>query len=72
MPPKNELLDRVNKFRSSLNVTSEEIREIEKKIDQDQSVLWYSVRRYRLTASTFGRIFHMHPHTPPVPLSGNF
>ena len=66
LPPKSELLDRVNKFRSSLNLTAEQIREIEKHtIDQDQSPLWYSVRRYRLTLSTFGRIIHMHPHTLP-------
>ena len=60
LPPKSELIDRVDKFRSSLNVTVEEIRAIEKKtIDQDQSSLWYSVRRYRLTTSTFGWIFHV-------------
>jgi len=56
----------VKKFKASLNLTAEDICEIEKNtMDQDQSPLWYSVRRYRLTASTFGRIFHMRPNTPP-------
>ena len=30
LPPKSELFDRVNKFRSSLNVTAEEICDVEK------------------------------------------
>ena len=66
LPPKSELVDRVKKFKTSLNLTAEDIRENEKNtMDQNQSPLWYSVKRYRLTASTFGRIFHMRPNTPP-------
>ena len=60
LPSNSDLIERVKKFKSTLTVTPERIRQIEKEtIDQDQSSLWYAVRRYRLAASTFGRIYYM-------------
>jgi len=66
LPSNSELIERVQKFKSTLAVTPERIRQIEKDtIDQHQSSLWYAVRQYRLTASTFGKIYHMRPTTAP-------
>jgi hypothetical protein len=66
LPSKDVLIRRVAAFKESLKLTAEQIRAIERNtVDQSQSSMWYSARRYRLTASTFGRIFHMLPSTPP-------
>jgi len=65
LPSNAKLIERVKKFKSTLTVTPERIRQIEETIDQDQSSLWYAVRRYRLTASMFGRIYQMRSSTVP-------
>ena len=66
MPSQTELVKRVALFKKSLQLTTQQIRELEMNTkDQTKSQLWYSARRYRLTASTFGRIFQMLPTTPP-------
>lgn len=45
------------------------MREIEQSTrDQSQSSLWYSVRRYRITASHFGDVYRRLPTTPPQSL----
>ena len=47
LPSNADLIERVKKFKSTLTVTPERIRQIEKEtIDQDHSSLWYAVRRY--------------------------
>ena len=60
LPSKDVLVKRVAAFKESLKLTPERST-----VDQSQSPIWYSARRYRLAASTFGRIFHMLPSTPP-------
>ena len=61
-----EIKRKVAAFKETLRVTPYKIREIERSTtEQSKSALWYSVRRYRLTASVFGRVLHMLPSTPP-------
>ena len=65
LPSKTELIERVGFFKKSLVLPLEKIREIERNTrDQSLSPLWFSVRRYRLTASVFGRILRRKPNTP--------
>jgi len=65
IPSRAEIVDKVTAFKESLSVTEERIREIERNTREHQSPPWYSVGRFRLTASTFGRILHVLPTTPP-------
>ena len=66
LPSRNELIERVTAFKESLRLTPEKIREIEREtVDQSQSPLWFSARRYRLTASMFGKVLQHLPSTPP-------
>lgn len=63
---KQAIVEKVASFKQSLHVTQDKIREVERNTrDQALSPLWYSARRFRLTASAFGRILHMLPSTPP-------
>ncbi len=72
MPSRNELLERVTAFKKSLCLSSERIRQMERETtEQSQSSLWYSARRYRLTASVFGKVFQRLPTTPPDSLVKN-
>ena len=65
-PTRQEIVKKVADFKESLRVTPDKIREIERNTrDQHMSPLWYSARRFRLTASVFGRILHFMPTTPP-------
>lgn len=69
LPTKTELQERVAAFKTSLIMPQHKLREIEQSTrDQSESPLWYSVRRYRITASYFGSIFHRKPTTPPEAL----
>ena len=69
LPSKKELQERVAEFKKSLHISPEKCRDIEKKTrDQHHSPLWYSVRRYRITASYFGQIVRRRPTTPPQSL----
>ena len=61
-----EIAKKVEEFKQSLKLTPDKIREIESNTrEQALSPLWFSARRFRLTASVFGRIFHMRPSTAP-------
>ena len=63
---RQELVEKVATFKESLRVSSDKVREIERNTrEQHLSPLWYSARRFRLTASTFGRILHFQHSTPP-------
>ena len=66
MPSRAELVTRVAAFKKALEVTPQQVRELKMNTkDQAKSQLWYFAGRYRLTASSFGRIFQMLPTTPP-------
>ncbi len=66
LPSKQELQQRVNNFKESLKLPAHKIREIEQSTrEQSQSSMWYSARRYRITASYFGEIRRRLPTTPP-------
>ena len=66
LPTKNELQERVAEFKKSLIMPLHKLREIEQSTrDQSDSPLWYSVRKYRITASYFGSVFHRKPTTLP-------
>ena len=57
---------KVARFKELLRVTPDKIREIDRNTrEQHKSPLWFSARRFRLTASVFGRILHLLPSTPP-------
>ena len=59
LPSKQILIEGVEAFKESLKLTPDEIRAIERgTTEQNKSPLWYSSRRYRLTASLFGRVYH--------------
>ena len=66
VPSKSELIEKVSSFKQTLRLTSQQIRELERQTkDQHNSSVWFSARRFRLTASMFGRIFRMLPKTHP-------
>lgn len=61
-----ELKTTVAGFKASLKLPASKLREIEQKTrKQRQSSLWFSVRRYCITASRFGDILQWRPDTPP-------
>ena len=63
---KEELLKKINELKIKLKVSEEEIREIERKTkDQSHSSKWFEVRRFRLTASTFGQVKSLKLTTRP-------
>lgn len=63
---KEELLKKINELKIKLKVSEEEIREIERKTkDQSHSSKWFEVRRFRLTASTFGQVKSLKSTTRP-------
>ena len=69
LPSKQELQHRVKNFKETLKIPAHKIREIEHNTrEQDQSSLWYSARRYRITASYFGEIRRRLPTTSPQSL----
>ena len=54
-PSRQDLLSKVAAFKESLQESPDRIRHIELNTQtQHQSPLWYSARRFRLTASNFG------------------
>ena len=69
LPSKGELQMRVQKLKESLHISPQKMREIEQSTrDQSHSLLWHSVRRYRISASHFGAICRRLPTTPPQSL----
>ena len=69
LPSKNELQERVREFKKSLQVTPQQVRDIEQSTHyQSKNSLWFSVRQYRLTASNFGTVYHQLPTIPPQSL----
>ena len=69
LPSKAELQYRVKEFKKSLELPPEKTCEIEQNTrDQHNSPLWFSVRRYRVTASYFGAIYCRRSDTPPQAL----
>lgn len=49
----------IDEFLKSLQASEAEIRKVEKDTNgQRNSSPWYNVRRYKLTASRFGEVFH--------------
>ena len=69
LPSKAELQYRVQEFKKSLELPPEKTREIEQNTrNQHNSPLWFSVHRYRLTASYFGTIYCRKNDTPPQAL----
>ena len=66
MPDTTNLSETISAFKKSLEVSDEKAREIERNTrEQRQSSLWFSVRRYRVTASLFGMILTRRVDTPP-------
>ncbi len=56
-PSTSALKSTVVAFKESLKLSPEQIRQIDRDTkDQRHSALWFSVRRYRLTASLFGGV----------------
>ena len=64
LPSWDELKKRVLAFKKNLHLTPERIRQIERETNI-QNALWFSTRRYRLTASMFGKVYKRLPTTPP-------
>ena len=63
---KSELLQKVETFKKTLEVSEEDVRKIELSTRaQSQSPKWFEVRRHRLTASKFGHVKRLKPSTPP-------
>ncbi|KAL5517990.1 hypothetical protein EMCRGX_G003649 [Ephydatia muelleri] len=66
LPTRSELMERVTSFKESLKLTTQQIQELDLRTrEQHKSELWFSARRYRLTASIFGAILRLRPSTPP-------
>ena len=56
----------VEAFKTSLNMSEEAMRKVERDTkEQRDSTLWHEVRRYRVTASLFGAVLHRKPDVPP-------
>ena len=66
LPSTTELKQRIVSFKESLIMSPAKIREIEQNTRaQRNSCLWFSCRRYRITASRFGDILRRRTDTRP-------
>lgn len=66
LPTLEKVKEKCKLFKSTLKLSPERILEIEHKTkDQQLCELWYFARRYRLTASNFGLVYHRRSTTPP-------
>ena len=66
IPEVPQIKETVSAFKKTLEVTAEKSREIERNTrEQRKFPLWFSVRRYRITASIFGAVLSCKPDTLP-------
>ena len=66
IPDTSTLSKTIAAFKKSLEINDEKAREIERNTrEQRLSSLWFSVRRYRITASLFGAVLTRRADTPP-------
>ena len=66
LPGTDSLKLSVEAFKKSLVVDASEARKIEREIPEQRScAAWFTIRRYRLTASRFGDVISRKPSTPP-------
>ena len=66
LPDDHRLKQSIDGFMKRLCVTEDEARKIEQGTRQQRnSPEWFSARRFRLTSSVFGEIFHRRAETPP-------
>ena len=66
LPSSSALATTIAAFKEAIEVSNSKAREIERATrEQHQSDLWFSVRRYRITASLFGHVISQRPDTPP-------
>ena len=66
LPTSSRLQYSIDEFLKSLQMSEDEIRKVERDTnEQRNSSHWYNARRYRLTASRFGEVFHRKVDTRP-------
>lgn len=66
IPDTSALKDTMSAFKESLRITEDKVREIERNTRQQRlSSLWFSSRRYRITASNFGTVLTLQRRTKP-------
>ena len=66
LPSTPAVKETVEAFKESLWMSPSQLRHIELSTGtQRNSPEWYSIRKYRITASRFGEILHRHLDTPP-------
>ncbi len=67
VPATSAIKKTVEAFKESLRMPAAKLQEIEQNTPRTQrdSPLWFSVRRYRITASRFGEILHRRTVTRP-------
>ena len=66
VPSTPNIKETVSAFKQSLKMTPAQLRHVEQSTrEQRYSAEWFSVRRYRITASRFGEILHRRGDTPP-------
>ena len=70
VPADAALQTTMSAFKESQRISEAKAREIEQGTrDQRLSSLWFSARRYRITASNFGRVLSLKRETPPDSLN---
>ena len=65
IPDATRLSETIAAFKKSLEISDEQAREIERNTRKRLSSLWFSVRRYHITASVFGTILTRRADTSP-------
>ena len=66
LPTEMELKKSVEVFKNSLELKTDEIRELEQKTrEQRNSPEWFAARRFQITVSIFGDIIHRRQETAP-------